>query len=221
MIVVKDLVKRYRSHHGSEVVLDGINLQIPARAKLAVIGRNGAGKTTLLNLLGGMDRPTRGSVERTCRVSWPLGLSGGFQGSLSGLQNTKFIARLHGVQDSQLPEKLAFVREFSELGAGIEKPVKAMSSGMRSRLAFAVSLAFDFDLYLVDELTSVGDAAFRKKSRDAFRNLASRAGLVMVSHDESTLRNFCNSAIWINDGQVQWFDDLDEALARYKESIAR
>lgn len=221
MIVLKDVTKRYRSHHGSEVVLEGIDLVIPRDAKLAVIGRNGAGKTTLLNLLGGMDTPTRGTVERKCRVSWPLGLAGGFQGSLSGTQNTKFIARLHGVPERLLPEKLEFVRAFSELGAGIEKPVKAFSSGMRSRLAFAVSLAFDFDLYLVDELTSVGDAAFRQKSRDAFRNLASRAGLVMVSHDEATLRSFCNCAVWVHERKAHWFDDLDEALARYKQSIGR
>lgn len=216
MIVVENLVKRYRSHHGTEVVLDNINLQIPSDAKVAVIGKNGAGKTTLLNLLGGMDWPTKGSVKRLCRVSWPLGLAGGFQGSLSGIQNARFIARIHGVTERDLPERLEFIREFADIGSGIDKPVKSLSSGMRSRLAFGISMAFDFDLYLVDELTSVGDAAFRKKSREAFRSLAARSGLVMVSHDEATLKNFCNSAIWIHDRQAQWFDDLGEALASYK-----
>jgi capsular polysaccharide transport system ATP-binding protein len=219
MIVATDLTKRYRSHHGSDLILDGLNLRIARDAKLALIGRNGAGKTTLLNLLGGIDQPTRGAVRRDCRVSWPLGLSGGFQGSLSGIQNAKFIARVHGVPDRLIEERLDFVREFSELGTSIEKPVKAYSSGMRSRFAFAVSLAFDFDVYLVDELTAVGDAAFRKKSRQAFRDLASRAGLIMVSHDEGTLRSFCTSALWIDNGKAHFFDDLEEGLARYRASI--
>ncbi|WP_250517387.1 ABC transporter ATP-binding protein [Caballeronia sp. INDeC2] len=217
MIIVNGVSKRYRSHHGTEHVLDDVNLKIEPDAKVGVIGRNGVGKTTLLNLIGGMDRPSSGSITRTCRVSWPMGLAGGFQGSLSGSQNAKFVARIHGVPESKLAERLAFVEEFSELGKRIDKPVKSFSSGMRSRLAFAISLAFDFDIYLVDELTAVGDAAFRKKSREAFRTLASRAGLVMVSHDEATLKSFCKSAVWLHEGKAHWFDDLEEGLARYKK----
>ncbi|WP_321795808.1 ABC transporter ATP-binding protein [Caballeronia sp. J97] len=220
MIVVSNMSKRYRGSDDERYVLRDVSLNIPRSSKLAVIGRNGAGKSTLLNLLGGMDRPTRGSVSRQCRVSWPLGLSGGFQGSLSGAQNAKFIARVHGVEDEALHRHIAFIREFSELGDALERPVKSYSSGMRSRLAFAISLAFDFDLYLVDELTSVGDAAFRKKSRDAFRDIAARAGLIMVSHDEATLKTFCDTALWLHDGQALWFDDLSEGLARYKESLS-
>ncbi|MDR5744496.1 ABC transporter ATP-binding protein [Caballeronia sp. LZ029] len=220
MIVVSNMSKRYRGSNDEQYVLKDVSLNIPRSAKLAVIGRNGAGKSTLLNLLGGMDRPTRGTVSRQCRVSWPLGLSGGFQGSLSGAQNAKFIARVHGVEDEALHQRIGFIREFSELGDALERPVKNYSSGMRSRLAFAISLAFDFDLYLVDELTSVGDAAFRKKSREAFRNIAARAGLIMVSHDEATLKTFCDTALWLHEGQALWFDDLNEGLARYKKSLA-
>ncbi|MBC8641322.1 MULTISPECIES: ABC transporter ATP-binding protein [unclassified Caballeronia] len=220
MIVVSNMSKRYRGSNDEQYVLRDVSLNIPRTAKLAVIGRNGAGKSTLLNLLGGMDRPTRGTVTRQCRVSWPLGLSGGFQGSLSGTQNAKFIARIHGVDEDALRQRIAFIREFSELGDALERPVKSYSSGMRSRLAFAISLAFDFDVYLVDELTAVGDAAFRKKSRDAFRDIAVRAGLIMVSHDEGTLKAFCDTALWLHEGRALWFDDLAEGLARYKESLA-
>ncbi|MEC3766358.1 ABC transporter ATP-binding protein [Cupriavidus sp. SS-3] len=218
MIDITDVHKRYRTAHGSKWVLQGVTLKIPERGRVALIGANGAGKSTLLRLVGGIDQPNRGSIVRNCRVSWPLGLSGGFQGSLSGRQNTKFVCRIHGIHGA-LAEKLEFVREFSELNNAFEDPVKTYSSGMRSRLAFAMSLAFDFDTYLVDELTAVGDAAFKRKSQKAFEDLAGRAGLVMVSHSESTLKNFCQSAVWLHQGQALWFDSVEEALHAYRDSI--
>ncbi|BDB27094.1 ABC transporter ATP-binding protein [Cupriavidus sp. P-10] len=200
-------------------MLKGVTFNIPPRCRLALIGANGAGKSTLLRLVGGIDQPNQGRIVRNCRVSWPLGLSGGFQGSLSGRQNTKFVCRIHGV-NGDLAEKLEFVREFSELNDAFDDPVKTYSSGMRSRLAFAMSLAFDFDTYLVDELTAVGDASFKGKSQKAFEDLADRAGLVMVSHSESTLRNFCQSGVWLHQGRAHWFDSVDDALKAYRESIA-
>ncbi|MBB3009225.1 ABC transporter ATP-binding protein [Cupriavidus alkaliphilus] len=218
MIEITDVHKRYRTTHGSKWVLQGVTLRIPQKSRVALIGANGAGKSTLLRLVGGIDQPNRGSIVRNCRVSWPLGLSGGFQGSLSGRQNTKFVCRIHGIHGA-LAEKLEFVREFSELHDAFEDPVKTYSSGMRSRLAFAMSLAFDFDTYLVDELTAVGDAAFKRKSQKAFEDLAGRAGLVMVSHSESTLKNFCQSAVWLHQGQAHWFDSVEEALRAYRDSI--
>ncbi|SOZ38293.1 ABC transporter ATP-binding protein [Cupriavidus neocaledonicus] len=218
MIEITDVHKRYRTIHGSKWVLQGVTLRIPQKSRVALIGANGAGKSTLLRLVGGIDQPNRGSIVRNCRVSWPLGLSGGFQGSLSGRQNTKFVCRIHGIHGA-LAEKLEFVREFSELHDAFDDPVKTYSSGMRSRLAFAMSLAFDFDTYLVDELTAVGDAAFKRKSQKAFEDLAGRAGLVMVSHSESTLKNFCQSAVWLHQGQAHWFDSVEEALHAYRDSI--
>lgn len=218
MIRVRDVHKRYRNHRGSQWVLRGITAEIPAQSRIALIGANGAGKSTLLRLIGGVDQPNQGTVERRCRVSWPLGLTGGFQGSLSGRQNTKFVSRIHGVHET-LQDTLDFVREFSELGAAFDEPVKTYSTGMRSRLAFAMSMAFDFDTYLVDELTAVGDAAFKRKSQKAFEDLAGRAGLIMVSHSASTLKTFCQSAIWLHGGEAHYFDTVDEALARYQESI--
>lgn len=216
MITLENVSKRFKAKDGyGPAVIDDLSLSVRSDEKIALIGANGAGKSTLLNLISGMDRPTRGTIIRQCNVSWPLGLTGGFQGSLTGAQNVRFVARIHGVSESHVAEKTAFVRAFSELGDALDRPVKSYSSGMRSRLAFALSLGFDFDLYLVDELTAVGDAAFRKKSREAFRSVVAKAGLIMVSHDEATLKSFCDSALWLHEGKAHRFDSVDEALACY------
>jgi capsular polysaccharide transport system ATP-binding protein len=221
VIKVSNVWKRYGGHHARQWVLRDINLTIGTRERVGLIGCNGAGKSTLLNLLGGMDHPSRGRITRQASLSWTLGLSGGFQGALSGSQNAKFVMRVHGVAETALAEKLAFVREFSELGDYIDAPMKTYSSGMRSRFAFALSLAFRFDVYLVDELIAVGDAKFKQKSKLAFEEVIADAGLIMVSHDEGTLKNFCQKAIWINDGEAVWFDDVNEALKEYRKSVGK
>ena len=196
-------------------VLQGISLTIPANTNVGLIGVNGAGKSTLLRLIGGIDHPTKGKVQRLCRVSWPMG-HGGLEGTLSGRQNAKFVCRVHGHQDD-LSDRIAFIQDFSELGHAFDEPVKTYSSGMRSRLQFALSLAFDFDVYISDEVTAAGDAAFRKKAASAFKDMAGRAGLIMVAHNESTLKQFCQSGIWLTDGKAYWFNQIDDALNAYKE----
>lgn len=143
---------------------------------------------------------------------------GGLEGTLTGRQNAKFVCRVHGHQD-ELKDRLDFIQNFAELGDSFDEPVRTYSSGMRSRLQFALSLAFNFDVYISDEVTSAGDAKFRKKAADAFKGMTSRASVIMVSHDEGTLRQFCQSGIWINDGLAYWFDDLDEALKAYKNKL--
>ncbi|MGF6572924.1 capsular polysaccharide transport system ATP-binding protein [Paraburkholderia sp. GAS333] len=216
MIVIEDVHKRYMTDHGvGKWVLKGINMTIPARRSVALIGRNGAGKSTLLRIIGGIDFPNKGRVVRQCRVSWPMG-RGGLEGTLTARQNAKFVCRIHGCHRKELAERLAFIQSFSELGDAFEEPVQTYSSGMRSRLQFALSLAFDFDVYISDEVTAAGDARFRKKAADAFKSMASKASVIMVSHDESTLKQFCQSAIWIDEGQAYWFDDLAEGLEAYK-----
>jgi capsular polysaccharide transport system ATP-binding protein len=220
MIVLEDLHKRYRTEHGmGKWVLNGVNLRIPRHCNVGLIGANGAGKSTLLRLIGGIDQPSKGRVERRCRVSWPLGLAGGLQGSMSGRQNAKFVCRLYGHEDD-MQERIAFIKEFSELGDAFEEPIKRYSSGMSARLRFALSLAFDFEVYLVDELTAVGDAAFKQKARKAFEGLTDKAGLIMVSHDEKSLMQFCKAGILLSRGQAHWYDDIRDALSRYKTSIA-
>lgn len=218
MILVKDVHKRYMTEHGpGKWVLRGITINIPSDRSVALIGHNGAGKSTLLRIIGGIDFPNKGRVERRCKVSWPMG-GGGLEGTLTGRQNAKFVCRVHGHQD-ELADRLAFIRDFAELGDAFDEPVQTYSSGMRSRLQFALSLAFDFDVFISDEVTAAGDAKFRKKAVDAFKSTASKASVIMVSHDEGTLKQFCQSAIWINDGQAYWFDALDDGLKAYKKEL--
>lgn len=219
MIIVDDVYKRYRTDHGmGKWVLQGVSFTIPPKTNVGLIGRNGAGKSTLLRIIGGVDNPNRGKVERLCRVSWPMGFGGGLQGSLTGRQNAKFICRIHGHYDD-IPERLAEIQAFAELGEAFDEPVKTYSSGMRSRLQFALSLAFDFDVYISDEVTSTGDAGFKKKASDAFKRLIGRAGLIMVSHGEGILKEFCTAGIWLDNGKAYWFDNLDDALKAYRESL--
>lgn len=220
MIVVEDVHKRYQTEHGvGKWVLKGVSFTIPPKTNVGLVGRNGAGKSTMLRLIGGVDQPTRGRVERHCRVSWPLGFGGGLQGSLSGRQNAKFICRIHG-EEEHIPERIAAIQEFAEIGDAFDEPVKTYSSGMQARLKFAISLAFDFDVYLADELTAVGDAAFKQKAQKAFRELVDRAGVILVSHQEGILKEVCSAGIWLHEGGAFWFDDVKDALEHYRESLA-
>ena len=219
MIIVKDVHKRYQTDHGpGKWVLQGVSFTIPQKLSVGIVGANGAGKSTLLRIVGGVDQPNKGHVERHCRVSWPMGFGGGLQGSLTGRQNAKFVCRIHG-HEQDIPDRLAFIQDFAVIGEAFDEPVKTYSSGMKSRLQFGLSLAFDFDVYISDESTSTGDAAFRAKAAVAFKNLADHAGLIMVSHSDGTLKQFCQAGIWIHNGQAHWFDQIDDALKAYKDSI--
>lgn len=221
MIVVDQVHKRYQTDHGlGPWVLQDVSFVIPPHMNIGLVGGNGAGKSTLLRLIGGVDQPTRGRVERQCRVSWPLGLAGGLQGSLTGRQNAKFVCRIHG-DERDIPERLEAIQAFAEIGDAFDEPVKTYSTGMQARLKFAISLAFDFDVYISDELTAVGDVRFRQKARKAFQELVGRAGLIMVSHQEGVLREFCHAGVWLDDGRAHWFDDIGDALQAYKESRNR
>ncbi|WP_435626638.1 ABC transporter ATP-binding protein [Candidatus Ferrigenium straubiae] len=219
MILVEGVHKRYQTDRGpGKWVLRDVSFVIPPRVNVGLVGCNGAGKSTLLNLIGGTDMPSRGRIERRCRVSWPMGIGGGLQGSLTGRQNAKFICRIHG-REEDIPGHMAFIQDFAEIGDAFDAPVKTYSSGMQARLKFAASLAFDFDTYISDELTAVGDAVFKKKAGQAFQKLADRAGLVMVSHQEATLKEFCTAGIWLHEGCAHWFDDINDALKNYRESL--
>lgn len=217
MIIVEDVHKRYQTDHGpGKWILTGVSLTIPQNVNVGLIGQNGAGKSTLLRLIGGVDQPTKGKVERLSRVSWPMGLGSGLQGALTGRQNAKFVCRLYG-REEELADKIAFVEDFAEIGEFFDEPVKTYSSGMRSRLQFGLSLAFEFDVYISDEVTSTGDTAFRKKASAAFKNLLNKAGLIMVSHSEGTLKEFCQAGILLHGGKAHWFDNIDDALLAYRE----
>lgn len=222
MIRIHQLAKRYRSDRGiSHWVLRDVNLIIPPKTNVGLIGRNGAGKSTLLRLIAGADYPSYGEVLRECRVSWPLGFGGGWHGSMTGRQNCRFVCRINGLTESEIRTRVEFVQSFAELGDAFDWPIKTYSSGMNARLKFALSLVFDFDVYLSDELTSVGDAVFKKKAREAFNNLVGKAGLIMVAHSEGTLKNFCSSGIFIHNGNAHWFDSIDDAFKAYKETMPK
>lgn len=164
MIVARNVAKRYMTGHGAGPwVLDDVSFVIPSRTSVGILGTNGAGKSTLLRILAGVDKPTRGTVERHCRVSWPLGFGGGLQGTLTGRQNARFVCRIHGHEDD-IPERLARIADFAALGDKFDQPIRTYSTGMAARLRFAISLAFDFDVYISDEATAAGDATFRRRA---------------------------------------------------------
>lgn len=212
VIVCTDLAKSYPMGHGYKRVFKNLNLTIRPGERLGILGRNGAGKTTLIKLMAGVEMPTAGRVDRTMSVSWPLGFGGGFQGSLTGYDNARFIARIYGRDYSDLRD---FVEDFTELGRQLRMPVKTYSSGMKARLAFALSLAIEFDCYLIDEVILVGDQDFQRKCHyELFEVRADRA-LVLASHSADTVRSYCSSALILKNGEGELYDDLEEALGIY------
>ncbi len=220
MIVVENVHKRYQTQHGpGKWVLKGVSFTIPSKVSVGLVGRNGAGKSTLLRLIGGTDVPSKGAVFSDGRISWPMGYGGGVHGTLSGRQNAKFVCRIHG-HEADMGDRIAFIEDFAELGSAFDDPVRTYSAGMKARLQFAFSLAFNFDVYISDEVTGAGDAAFRQKAADAFKKLADQSSLIMVSHGEGTLKQFCQAGIFLHEGQAYWFDDIEDALRSYKETLA-
>lgn len=220
MIEVIDVHKRYHTDHGmGPWVLRGVNLCIPAGVSVGLVGSNGAGKSTLLRIIGGVDYPSKGVVRRHSKVSWPMGFGGGLQGSMTGRQNTKFVARIHGME-AEIPRILEQVQAFAEIGDAFDAPIKTYSSGMKSRLQFGLSLAFDFDVYISDEVTAAGDRAFQTKAAKAFKDKVGKASVIMVSHSDGTLRDFCQAGVWLHGGQAYWFDHIDEALRAYHDSTS-
>jgi len=220
MIKVEGLYKRYHNHHGSDWVLKDVNFEIPTNVSVGLVGRNGAGKSTLLRLIGGMDSPDRGQVVTNSRISWPIGLSGGLQGSMTGRQNVRFVARIHGNR-GDIPGIVQRVEEFAEIGPAFDEPVRTYSSGMRSRLNFGLSLAFDFEVYLSDEATAVGDRLFKAKATKAFRDRIGKASIIMVSHAEGILKDLCQAGLWLHQGRAIWFDDINNAIEAYHQSTSK
>jgi len=214
MIICRNLRKTYPMGHKAKTVLNGIDLAIAPSDRIGLLGRNGAGKSTLIRLIGGVELPNAGTIARTMSCSWPLGFNGGFQGSLTGYDNARFIARIYRREYDTIR---AFVEDFTELRGMLRMPVKTYSSGMRARLAFALSLAIEFDCYLIDEVILVGDQAFQHKCRtELFERRAGRAVLI-ASHSAAAIKESCNRAVVLENGRMRHFDDVDEALAIYAQ----
>ncbi len=215
MIELANICKSYRTNKGIRPVLKDINAKFPQGRNIGILGRNGVGKSTLLRLIGGAELATSGQVIRQGSISWPIGFSGGFHGSLTGRENLRFICRIY---DADIQKVTTFVDEFAELGDYMDMPFNSYSSGMRSKLAFGLSMAIDFNYYLIDELTAVGDAWFREKCSEEFARRKNRSTLLVVSHNINTIRQHCETAAVLNEGTLTMFDDLDTAVEFYQQS---
>jgi len=214
MISCVELHKSYPMGHRRKQVLRGVSLDVHRGQRIGILGRNGSGKTTLIKLVAGVEMPTAGKVTRGMTLSWPLGFGGGFQGSLTGYDNARFIARIYGVEYAMIRD---FVEDFTEIGAQLKMPVKTYSSGMKARLAFALSLAIEFDCYLIDEVILVGDQNFQRKCHyELFEKRGDRA-LILASHSPDTIREYCQQALVLHDGLGTLYDDLESALQTYAE----
>ena len=220
MIEVKNLTKSY-VHKGKRVkIFEDISFRIERGESVALLGRNGAGKSTLMRILGGIDLPDSGTIQADVSISWPVGLVGGFQGSLSGRENVIFVSKIYAGNDPDIiQEKVRRVEEFAELGVYYDRPFKTYSSGMRARVTFGLSMAFDFDVYLMDEVSSAGDERFRIRSKDRLEELNQKADFMLVDHNLWGLQFHCNRALLLHNGRLIEFDDLDEAIASHKRLL--
>lgn len=213
MIHLKDVTKQYRIGGHRRVVLRNVTANFEAGTSYGILGINGAGKSTLVRLLAGTMEPTTGQIRRTCRVSWPLGFAVGFHPQMTGRENLKFAARAYGEDVRRVTN---FVEDFAELGDFIDVPVRTYSSGMQARLAFGLSMAIQFDCYLIDELTAVGDARFSAKCNEIFAKRREHCDVIMVSHAMDTLKTHCQKGGVLADGNLIFFDDLDDAIELYR-----
>lgn len=206
--------KVYETERGGEKrALDSISFDITPGEKLAVLGKNGAGKTTLVKIIGGVERPSEGEVYRGMTISWPLTLgSGGFDQRKSGLDNIRFIARIY---NKPIRETIELVDDFAELGPYLKEPVVTYSSGMQMRLAFALTLAVDFECYLIDEVIAVGDRRFAAKCHDVLFVQRRDSSMILVSHAQEIIRSYCNAALVLKNGRGRVFRDIDQAFAIY------
>lgn len=216
MIKLQNLTKTFVFKGQRKTVADNITSIFPTGRSVALLGRNGVGKTTLLKMISGNMEPTSGDIFSTGSISWPVGFAGSFHAELSAAQNTRFIARIYGVDTDELVE---FVLNFAKLGAHFHLPVRTYSSGMRARLAFGVSMGISFDTYLVDEVTSVGDADFRRRSSEVFHDRMANASAIVVTHSMPMVRQLCDAGAVLEHGKLTYYEDIDEAIAQHEQNM--
>ncbi|WP_298236474.1 ABC transporter ATP-binding protein [uncultured Azohydromonas sp.] len=216
MLELRHLTKSYRTAHGRRYVFRDLNFHFPDGVNIGLIGRNGAGKSTLMRLLGGIDTPDSGSVHTDARISWPVGLAGGFQGSLSARDNVRFVCHVHGAQGEALRRRVRFVEKFADIGEYFDLPLKSYSSGMRSRVAFGLSMAFNFDYYLIDEVMAVGDAEFRVKCKAMFRHRLRKSNMILVSHNMNDIKEYCDVVVLLERGTATLYEDVRAGISAYQ-----
>ncbi len=217
MIELINVSKFYKTANGKKYVLRNVSQIIPSDVNVGILGRNGAGKSTLLRMLGGIDFPNSGAIVSNKTFSWPMGLAGGFQGSMTGRQNVKFVCRIYGKSDAEILQAIESVEKFAEIGDYFDMPIKIYSSGMKSRLSFGLSLVFDFDYLIIDETLSVGDKNFQVKSKAALRKKIENCNVLLVSHSMPILKEICQAGIVVHAGQMYYFDDIQDAIKTYEK----
>ena len=218
MIELREISKSYRLGSGRHTVLDAVSAVFPTGKSVGILGVNGAGKSTLLRIIGGVEPPDNGTVRKDVRVSWPMGFSGGFSPNMTGRQGARFVARIYGEAPREVER---YARDFAELGPYFDMPIRTYSSGMRARLAFAISFAVEFDCYLVDEVIATGDARFSKKYRREFKERSRNASVILVSHNPEAIRAECDFAAVLTRGSLTLYESVDEAMAVYEQLMER
>lgn len=215
MIELRNVTKYYKTAYDKKYILNNVSITIPSGVNLGILGRNGAGKSTLLRMLGGIDYPNSGIISSPNSFSWPMGLAGGFQGSMTGRQNVKFVCRIYGKSDVEIEHAIQSVQDFAEIGDYFDMPIKTYSSGMKSRLSFGLSLFFDFDYLIIDETLSVGDKNFQEKSKKALRKKIESCNVLLVSHSMPVLKEICDAGIVVHNGEMHYCNDINEAIDTY------
>jgi capsular polysaccharide transport system ATP-binding protein len=216
MIHLEHVTKSYGVHGRRHVILDDVSFSLPPRSRIGILGVNGSGKSALLRLIAGGEMPDRGHILREARVSFPVGFTGTFHPLLTARENVTFLACVYGMASSEVSD---WIEAFVELGGYFDMPVGTYSSGMFARIAVATSFAFDFDVYLVDEVIEVGDAGFRQKCATAFAERMKTASLMLVSHNAQTIRQYCDVGAVLHQGRLSVFSSIDEALEHYESHI--
>jgi capsular polysaccharide transport system ATP-binding protein len=216
MIRLENVTKYFETKKGKKYLMRDVTLDLPD-SNIGILGRNGAGKSTLMRMLGGIEFPNSGKIISDKTFSWPLGLGGGFVGNMSGKANVKFVCNLFGKSKQETNQIIEFVYDFSELGNYFDMPIKTYSSGMKGRLGFGLSLAFDFDYMIIDETLSVGDARFRKKAKDALKKKIENCNVILVSHDMKTLQEMCQTGLMVNDGKLTFYEEIKDGIEEYTQ----
>lgn len=216
MFTLEKITKSYLTSSGRKYIFRDLSMAVPPDRNIALIGKNGAGKSTLMRLLSGVDTPDSGFIHSDKSISWPVGQAGGFQGSLSARENVKFVARVYGFVGDDMREKVHYVQEFAEIGAWFDEPVRTYSSGMRARVAFGLSMAFDFDYYLIDEVMATGDNSFRKKCEEIFREKLGKSKIFLTTHNMKEVERLCDIVLLVDKGQIIVYEDVMEGISVYK-----
>lgn len=216
MIRLEQATKIARSKGIQKTIIKDVDLTINRGRSVGLLGRNGAGKSTLLRLIAGATRLDSGRIVREGKVSWPLGFAGSFQSVMTGEQNVRFVARVYGVDSDDLIE---YVKDFAELGPFFKAPISSYSSGMKARLAFGLSMGVNFDYYLVDEITAVGDINFKRKCRGVFNDKLAGSDVIMVSHSTNTIREYCQSGIVLENGKMNFYADVEDAIRVHNDNM--